>query len=671
MPDNPINPSTSFANATQITLQTAIQPYKYALTSADPIDVYKFTLNSSNTLSFSLTELSSNARLRLFSETAGTSGATRTEITGLSNNPAKLSDYISREFAAGTYYVQVESDPNPPGNTTLVNYTLGVKSLTTAASPVKPFIDWRQQRNNISLRRQTDGSVGFWSMNGTTFLGAASSIIGQEWQQIGAGDTNADNKTDIVWLNTTTNDLAIWLVDGTRVTSAAVVGRLPQGYQVAGLDDFNGDGKTDLLLRNETSGDIAAWLLNGTAFLGAGLVASLPKEWTVYGTADVSGDGKADIVLFNQTTRQAAVWLLNGTQLVDAGAFQLPEGWNIQGLGDVNNDRRADLLLRNDTTGDAATWLLNGKNFLAAAVYGNIPTEWKIQRFGDSNSSNSLGDFNGDGNADILWRNTLTGAAAIWLTNGINIINAGVLPISANWKIEGAADYNRDGKTDLLWREETTGQIVQWLMNGVGKLSEGSISGVPLDWQLAGGTPITVTTQPLSISGDAFATAFNVGTLDATGTYSDLVSPTVSDYFKFNLANTSFFEMTLTPSVLIPAVGSPRKNPTLSKQVVNPTTGVITYQDITYTGRNKLDPGTYYVKVANFGVSDQTYALTLKGEPLIVNLVETAEALNPTAVVLNQRSRCPQRSRMRVTKQSGPLTWLTICRGIMSWIKMM
>jgi len=35
------------------------------------------------------------------------------------------------------------------------------------------------------------------------------------------------------------------------------------------------------------------------------------------------------------------------------------------------------------------------------------------------------GDFNGDGKADILWRQVHTGESAIWLIDGVTLLGAG------------------------------------------------------------------------------------------------------------------------------------------------------------------------------------------------------------------------------------------------------
>ena len=59
---------------------------------------------------------------------------------------------------------------------------------------------------------------------------------------------------------------------------------------------------------------------------------------------------------------------------------------------------------------------------------GIVPTNWQIAR---------VGDFNGDGSADILWRNS-NGDTNLWDSNGsggFTHLDLGVVPSS--WKIQG------------------------------------------------------------------------------------------------------------------------------------------------------------------------------------------------------------------------------------------
>ena len=67
------------------------------------------------------------------------------------------------------------------------------------------------------------------------------------------------------------------------------------------------------------------------------------------------------------------------------------------------------------------------------------------------------GDFNGDGNSDILWQST-DGTPAIWLMDGRNPSSAGAVGSSnpgPSWQIKATGDFNGDGRSDILWQRTT------------------------------------------------------------------------------------------------------------------------------------------------------------------------------------------------------------------------
>ena len=68
------------------------------------------------------------------------------------------------------------------------------------------------------------------------------------------------------------------------------------------------------------------------------------------------------------------------------------------------------------------------------------------------------GDFNGDSLSDILWQqNTSSGEASIWEMNGNTLTGGG--PVSPNpgpaWKAIGTGDFNGDGDSDILFQNTT------------------------------------------------------------------------------------------------------------------------------------------------------------------------------------------------------------------------
>ncbi len=73
-------------------------------------------------------------------------------------------------------------------------------------------------------------------------------------------------------------------------------------------------------------------------------------------------------------------------------------------------------------------------------------------------------DFNGDGKADILWRNMGNGDLYLF-TSSANALAApgqdlGI--VSLNNLVQEAADFTGDGKADILWRNMTNGDAFLW-----------------------------------------------------------------------------------------------------------------------------------------------------------------------------------------------------------------
>ena len=79
-------------------------------------------------------------------------------------------------------------------------------------------------------------------------------------------------------------------------------------------------------------------------------------------------------------------------------------------------------------TARPAIWLMNGTSFIGGGGLGNPGPSWHVV---------GANDFNGDGNADILWQNN-DGTPAIWLMNGTSFIGGGGLADPGpSWHVEG------------------------------------------------------------------------------------------------------------------------------------------------------------------------------------------------------------------------------------------
>ena len=132
-----------------------------------------------------------------------------------------------------------------------------------------------------------------------------------------------------------------------------------------------------------------------------------------------------------------------------------PNG-KVRGAPDFDGDGNADLLWYNATTGQTSVWLMNGTTAKTATLVLTHP-QWKVI---------ATPDLNGDRKSDLLWYNATTGQTSTWLMNGTSVIDSAVLLADANWKVIATPDLNGDGKSDLLWYNAATGQTSAWLMSG-------------------------------------------------------------------------------------------------------------------------------------------------------------------------------------------------------------
>jgi hypothetical protein len=68
--------------------------------------------------------------------------------------------------------------------------------------------------------------------------------------------------------------------------------------------------------------------------------------------------------------------------------------------------------------------------------------------------------------------------------NGTGLVGSGLIStVAGDWHIAGVGDLDGDGRADLLWRS-ITGQVSGWLMNGTGVTTSGSPGGAPTVWQI-------------------------------------------------------------------------------------------------------------------------------------------------------------------------------------------
>ena len=126
-------------------------------------------------------------------------------------------------------------------------------------------------------------------------------------------------------------------------------------------------------------------------------------------------------------------------------------------------------------------------------------TNWEIK---------GVGDLDGDGKADVILRNKVTGQDIGWLMNGLTVSNSAFMPTIAdtNWEIKGLGDFDGDGKADVILRNKSTGQNIGWLMNGLTVSTSAFMPTIAdTNWEFVGQgiEPDEVTDNVLSVTATA------------------------------------------------------------------------------------------------------------------------------------------------------------------------
>jgi glucose/arabinose dehydrogenase len=199
----------------------------------------------------------------------------------------------------------------------------------------------------------------------------------------------------------------------------------------------------------------------------AGLRVSVTQTSAAPVVGDLDNNGMADL-LWHHADGRTAVWLMNRARMIAAeplGPGSLADtGWRMAASGDFNRDGNSDVLFQHQGDGRLAVWFMSGSVLLAADAVtpGSVPdVNWKIR---------GAADFDRDGWPDLAWQHQTSGAIAVWLMNGIRLRSAiNFSPGSVadlNWRIVGTGDMNADGHMDLVWQHQANGSLATWLMNG-------------------------------------------------------------------------------------------------------------------------------------------------------------------------------------------------------------
>ena len=254
---------------------------------------------------------------------------------------------------------------------------------------------------------------------------------------------------------------------------------IPNNPVFIATGDFNGDGIPDLAVASadEKGGGAVTILLgngNGSFRSAASLTTGGSPQTIAVG--DFNGDGIPDLAVANACGSTASsntmtIFLGNGDGSFTATGQVLSTGSYPASIavGDFNGDGTADLAVANAGSNTVTVLLGDGNGSFTAGA---------TQATGDSPASIAAGDFNGDGVLDMVVANSYSNTLTILLGNGDgSFTSAAVSPATGQSpKAVVVGDFNGDGIADLAVANDATGTVTILLGKGDGSFSATSIS---------------------------------------------------------------------------------------------------------------------------------------------------------------------------------------------------
>jgi hypothetical protein len=271
-----------------------------------------------------------------------------------------------------------------------------------------------------------------------------------------AADLNGDGRLDLVVLNTCSQSscavgsVAVLLGNGDGTFQAAVPIDTPtaNNYSVT-VADFNSDGRPDVVVANGAT--ISLFLGNGDGSLQSPISYSASRVQAVFVvSADFNRDGKADLAFVGSSSR-VSVLLGNGNGTFKSAKTYAAGGTaQVLAVGDFSGDGIVDLAVGNSK--NVAILLGNGNGTFQSPITTQTATAVRTL---------SVGDLNHDGKLDLVFVGGTSTTVGVLIGNGKGRFNNGFRSYSLGGALTWLAfgDFNGDGQTDVMLGDDLTNNI--------------------------------------------------------------------------------------------------------------------------------------------------------------------------------------------------------------------
>jgi trimeric autotransporter adhesin len=389
-------------------------------------------------------------------------GTSKTAVPYAGSVSSSSSLTVTGQFPTATIITQ----SGPASDYTLTASVLGFAKSQTSPTPTgsASFVDTTTSNSVI-------GTASLSTVSGPAWVNVSNPTAGNLPSNVVAGDFNGDGNLDLAVginsvINSGTVSASILLGDG-HGNFAPVSGNstIAGGVPLA-VADFNQDGIPDLLLSDQFNHFLTVVLGNGDGTFTPAVAVG-----------DFNGDGILDLA--SAGGYYLIVWLGNGdgtfTQMPISGSTYFPaDSFYSMVVGDFNADGNADIAAAYLGDAPIAILLSNGDGTFTKGSQISTNVSYSL----------ALGDFNGDGRLDLAAPTSGGDSVAIFLGNGDGTFqpaNGSPIHIGPYPHRVTIGDFNGDGIADLIVNNATSlTDVFVLLGNGDGTFTQTSTGSMRL-----------------------------------------------------------------------------------------------------------------------------------------------------------------------------------------------
>jgi Domain of unknown function (DUF4347)/Beta-propeller repeat len=196
-----------------------------------------------------------------------------------------------------------------------------------------------------------------------------------------------------------------------------------------------------------------------------GQIVEIGPAWTIAATGDFNRDGIDDVLLHTQSGDEVKLWTIGpNAQVMAIQSITGSDGnilktgnlnWKVVGFVDIDRDNILDIVWHNPVSDEVGFWFMNSNgisvrsyDYLRDGTGAILKTGnplWQVK---------GVADFDGDGDADLLFRLPELNQTAIVRLNGPIVTDAQYITANADatLQIRGIADSDGDRIPDIYWQ---------------------------------------------------------------------------------------------------------------------------------------------------------------------------------------------------------------------------